>query len=83
MSGKPFCIRCLIRELCDSDKLRIIDEYKNNLAIQLIADNETYESRLMICKDCKNLNMGTCSKNGSYVEAWAYDISKKCPLRQW
>lgn len=79
-SKKPFCVRCLIRELTDEDAHRQILAYQEQIPEHKKAAAPLYEERLSICKDCKWLVMGTCRKCGAYVEARAYTADAHCPL---
>lgn len=74
------CRRCLIRDLNDADRLKIINDYKRIIPQGEAADSQLYEERLSICLDCKWLNMGTCLKCGFMVEARAFVNSNHCPL---
>lgn len=42
-----------------------------------------YKSRLDTCKECDNLNAGTCLSCGCYVEIRAAMKQSKCPNRKW
>ena len=77
---KPFCVRCLIRELTDEDAQRQILAYQEQIPEHKKTAAPLYEERLSICKDCKWLVMGTCQKCGAYVEARAYAADAHCPL---
>ncbi len=78
---KPFCKRCLIRDINDTEKLNSIKKYIELTPDNDICSTDLYESRLEICKACKNLNLGICIKTGYYVEARAYRQSGNCPLK--
>ncbi|MGN0369792.1 MAG: DUF6171 family protein [Butyrivibrio sp.] len=78
--NKIKCKRCLIRDLNDTDRMKIIDDYKSMIPQNKAADSQTYEKRLAVCLDCKWLNMGTCLKCGFLVEARAFVNSNHCPL---
>ncbi|MCI7061129.1 MAG: DUF6171 family protein [Lachnospiraceae bacterium] len=85
MSVKPFCIRCLIREMTDKDAKQQIISYQQQIPDHEKTAPSLYEKRLSICKDCKWLYLGTCRKCGSYVEARAFRKDDHCPLgkRMW
>ena len=80
MSAKPFCVRCLIREMTDRDALAQIRKYQSQVPDHEKADDELYEERLTVCKECKYRHLGTCLKCGGYAEARAYRTAQHCPL---
>lgn len=80
MLNKIPCKRCLIAEIGKEDALKSILEYQKSLKPDEIADKDEYLKQLSICKDCKWLNMGTCEKIGTYVEARFYKKGTKCPI---
>ena len=51
MSAKPFCVRCLIREMTDRDALAQIRKYQSQVPDHEKADDELYEERLTVCKE--------------------------------
>ena len=77
--SKPHCIRCLLREIGEKDKLASVESYKATVKEEDRAPESLYEERLSICKDCKYLSYGTCTKSGFYVEARAYKVTEHCP----
>ncbi|RHV05755.1 hypothetical protein DXB96_06140 [Clostridium sp. OM07-10AC] len=80
MSAKPFCVRCLIREMTDQTAMQQILSYQKQIPDHEKTAAPLYEKRLSVCKDCKWLHMGTCRKCGSYVEARAFRTDNHCPL---
>ena len=56
MSAKPFCVRCLIREMTDQTAMQQILSYQNQIPDHKKAAAPLYEKRLSICKDCKWLH---------------------------
>lgn len=79
MTKKP-CIRCLIAQTDNKAAVKIIEDYQKSTSPDDVAEHSLYLERLSVCKDCKYLNMGVCTKCGAYVEARLYRKSGKCPL---
>lgn len=77
---RPLCKRCLIRETSQIDIMKSIEVYWKESDPEIICSKDEYEFRLGVCKDCKYLNFGMCSKSGFYVEAKAYRSNEHCPL---
>lgn len=80
---KRICKKCLLKEF-DYDK------YQKDLlkAIEILdkdvkADNELYDNRLNICKQCERLFEGTCKACGCYVELRAAVKKSRCPYKLW
>lgn len=76
------CIRCLLRDLSEAD-MQNIEKYKDAIKSCDRADNDLYERRLGICKECEKLNEGTCLACGCYVELRAFMVKSACPHKKW
>lgn len=76
------CKKCLLRELAEADA-KMIENYKNAIKEQDRVEEEVYEKRLQICKECELLNAGTCGACGCYVELRAAAKVGKCPYKKW
>lgn len=59
--------------------------YIANLDEDIKAEEELYQKRLAVCKQCDNLWDGMCKKCGCYVELRAAIRNKSCPAttHQW
>ena len=82
---RVICRRCLLSEIGEEALLQSLDELKAALPIDEKADSDEYERRLTICKNCDDLNSGTCMKCGCYVEFRALKKRISCPHenRKW
>ncbi len=76
------CIRCLLRELAEKD-YENIKKYIDIIRPSERTDDELYEERLTICKECDRLLDGTCNACGCYVEIRAASKNSSCPKKKW
>ncbi len=76
------CARCLLRDMTRADA-EMIEKYKNELKAQDQVDDDEYERRLALCKNCVQLNAGTCMSCGCYVELRAAMKAAHCPRKSW
>ena len=76
------CKKCLMREMAEADA-QMIEKYKSSIKGEDRVPEAVYEFRLTVCKDCDNLNAGTCSACGCYVELRALGLVSKCPYDKW
>ena len=84
MSTYGRCRRCLLAELKGSeDILETVERTKDLLSDSERASGETYEKRLMICRECEDLWDATCRKCGCFVEIRALSREAKCPVLRW
>lgn len=79
------CRRCLTRELMgeEEDYFRNLREYIDNLDADIKADQELYEYRLGICRECDLLLNGMCRICGCFVELRAAVGKNVCPKHKW
>ena len=77
-NGK-ICRRCLLEEIGEAELLRSLEELKNAMSEEERAEDSEYARRLGICKECDELNNGTCMKCGCYVEFRALKKRMRCP----
>ena len=73
------CKKCLLLESAEGDMLNVIKEKIKSLSPEDRCDDDVYESRLSLCKNCDNLISGVCMKCGCYVEFRAAFLKQKCP----
>ena len=59
--------------------LSVIKERINALSPDERCNDDVYERRLSLCKNCDNLISGVCMKCGCYVEFRAAFLKQKCP----
>ena len=57
-------------------------QYINNIDNDKKVENDEYQRRLVICKNCDHLISGMCGKCGCYVELRAVMKSGCCPDTQ-
>lgn len=81
MSANPKkpCIRCLLKELGEEELLESIRSFKESIPEEDLAEQDEYQRRLDLCKQCQWLNQGICRKCGCFVEARAYRQKSVCP----
>lgn len=82
MAVRRTCRRCLLRELAEADAA-MIQKYKDAIKADDQVDNNEYERRLSLCKECDYLNQGTCGACGCYVELRAASKAGRCPHKKW
>lgn len=80
MSG--FCKKCLLRDMAEEDA-RHLERYREAIKPGDRVDDEEYERRLSVCKECDLLNAGTCGACGCYVELRAAAKAGRCPYKKW
>lgn len=71
-----------MREMAEAD-IAMIEKYKDAIKKEDRVSEETYEARLLICKECDKLNAGTCAACGCYVELRALSPMAGCPYDLW
>ncbi|MBQ7933782.1 MAG: hypothetical protein IJ327_03205 [Lachnospiraceae bacterium] len=78
------CKKCLTRDMIGQEEyFNNLRDYIENLDGDIKVDQEQYESRLLICKDCENLFQGMCRHCGCYVELRAVIRTNACPVNHW
>ncbi|SFS05174.1 DUF6171 family protein [Anaeromicropila populeti] len=73
------CKKCLIRDMSEEEYFSNMYTYLANLDEEIKANQEIYEERLNICKDCDNLINGLCKICGCFVEMRAAILKNYCP----
>lgn len=63
-----------------TEYFRTLHEYIAHLDADLKVDDEVYEERLALCKQCEKLYQGMCRICGCYVELRAVMKKNGCPL---
>lgn len=78
------CTRCLLREMSEAgNDQKMIEKYREAIKQADRVDEEEYERRLAVCKECEKLNAGTCNACGCYVELRAIAKVSHCPKKKW
>lgn len=75
---KP-CTRCLLRDMGEEEAYRIFKRYLDSFDEEIRVEEEEYERRLALCRQCGSLRDGICGKCGCYVEARALHKEGACP----
>jgi len=79
---KRVCKRCLLREMELEDRENL-QKYLTVIKEKDKVDDESYEKRLGVCKECDFLTEGTCLACGCYVEFRAAIKNGRCPKKKW
>lgn len=78
------CRRCLTREMLGQEEyFANLQQYIANLDTDIKTQEELYEQRLSVCKECELLFQGMCRSCGCYVELRAAIGTNACPNRHW
>ncbi|MDE5973734.1 MAG: hypothetical protein K2G73_03600 [Eubacterium sp.] len=73
------CKKCLLLEAGEKKSFVGVKDYIDTLDNSLKVNDDLYEKRLSLCKECDNLISGMCLKCGCYVEIRAIFRNKSCP----
>lgn len=80
MNGPNRCRRCLLREMTGKNSYyESVKFYRETLPPKKRTPDDVYETRLQACKNCENLEAGTCMQCGCYVEMRAARADMHCP----
>ncbi len=77
------CRRCLLREAFPADYQKYVASLLSGIPAQQKAALDVYEARLNVCRQCDQLNNGTCMGCGCLVELRAAYKRETCPFRRW
>ena len=77
------CRRCLLREAFPADYQKYVASLLSGIPAQQKAAPDVYEARLNVCRQCDQLNNGTCMGCGCLVELRAAYKRETCPFRRW
>ena len=77
------CRRCLLREAFPADYQKYVASLLAGIPAQQKAAPDVYEARLTVCRQCGQLNNGTCMGCGCLVELRAAYKRETCPFRRW
>lgn len=72
------CKKCLLLEAGEKAVYQTVLEYLKNLDASLKVDDDTYDHRLSLCRECEFLVAGMCRKCGCYAEVRAALKNKSC-----
>ena len=80
MSEVKRCRQCLLREMTgENSYYESVKFYRETLPPKKRTPDDVYETRLQACKNCENLEAGTCMQCGCYVEMRAARADMHCP----
>ena len=79
--GAPLrvCKKCLLREMQEGEYFKNMYDYIAQLDPEVKAEEELYEGRLKVCKQCAHLINGMCRICGCFVEMRAAVKKNYCP----
>lgn len=64
-------------------EMEMIEKYRDAIKQADRVNEEEYERRLAVCRDCDKLLAGTCGACGCYVELRAVAKVSHCPRKKW
>lgn len=73
------CKKCLLLEAGEEKSFIGVKDYIGTIDSSLKVNDDLYDKRLSLCKECDNLISGMCLKCGCYVEIRAVFRNKSCP----
>ena len=79
---KRICKKCLLRDLAIEDQ-KNIKRYLDAIKPHDRVEEEVYEARLAVCRECDRLIDATCQACGCYVELRAAIRHGRCPYKKW
>jgi hypothetical protein len=77
-SRNSACIRCLYRDMSDSEYAKFLQTYIDNIPEEQKAPAPLYEERLNFCRQCSCLVNGMCRLCGCFVELRAAKKISRC-----
>ncbi len=82
---KPFCKKCLLEDLAYDEYAQTLLEYIKRIPLEQRVEEEIYQKRLLICKECELLTNGMCMACGCYVQLRAIKPHMSCAseLKKW
>ena len=83
MSGAEAKCRCLLRDAFPEDYRKYVDGLLQTIPGAEKLPEDQYRRRLDACRDCDQLNNGTCMGCGCLVELRAAYKKQRCPFRRW
>lgn len=84
--GKTRCRQCLLREMLDPVEYeKTVERVRRALSPRARTPDDEYEQRLALCRECDQLQNGTCMLCGCMVEMRAMRRDSHCPTprRRW
>lgn len=73
------CRKCLLEDFAPEEYLQNMRTYIKSLDEESKVEDNIYNNRLIICRECENLYEGMCRICGCFVEYRAALRIKSCP----
>lgn len=80
---RRICRKCLTRDMDQTEYFENLYAYIQNLDEEIKVNEEIYEERLTLCKECDLLADGMCRACGCFVELRAALNKNACPYDKW
>ncbi len=80
---RKHCRKCLTRDMDQKEYFENLHAYIANLDETVKVEEDLYEKRLSVCKNCDLLTDGMCRGCGCYVELRAIMQKNTCPYEKW
>ena len=77
------CRRCLLEEFDEAAYIRTLKDHIEGTPRRERTPEDIYAKRLETCKACDDLETGTCTACGCYVELREASIRGRCPYKKW
>lgn len=79
-SGEKHCRRCLLRDTLDEKQyFETVERVRRAMNPRVRTPDAQYEQRLDACRECDQLQNGTCMQCGCLVEMRAMRLDQHCP----
>lgn len=78
-SNVRICKKCLLRDVPEEEAFKNMYEYIAGLPEEDKADEQLYEYRLNLCRECDKFLAGMCRMCGCFVEMRAAMKKRSCP----
>ena len=75
--------RCLLRDVFPQDYDKYVRGVLDSMPADRLAPETLREQRLAACRECDQLNNGTCMGCGCLVEVKAAMKDERCPYAHW
>lgn len=83
MSNQKHCLKCLLIEIDQKAYFTNLHNLIENMDEDVKTSSDTYQLRLITCKNCDYLRDGLCGACGCYVELRAAVAAQSCPYDHW
>lgn len=80
---KRMCRKCLLMDSDQEEYFENLRSYLRQLPGEAKAEEDLYQERLLICRECDFLYEAMCRACGCYVELRAAMKKNRCPYEKW